>query len=234
MTGMKTGSMAEVFVIPARGGSKRIPRKNVLPFAGVPMIARAIATAREAFPRARIVVSTDDAEIAGTGLAAGAEVPFVRPSELSDDQTGTTAVMAHAVGELGLEPGQAVCCLYATTPLLCPVRLQEGRALISHDCDFSFAAMEFPSAPERGLLVGDDGLVRPAMPDRIGARSQDLRPWLHDAGQFYWGFARNWLSVRQVFLSRARAVVLDRNEVCDIDTPEDWAEAERLFGERSV
>jgi pseudaminic acid cytidylyltransferase len=226
------GAMQDVIVLPARGGSKRIPRKNIRPFFGVPILARAISTARSACPSACIIVSTDDPEIADVAREAGAEVPFMRPASLSDDYTGTTAVMAHVARTLSLPDACALCCLYPTTPLLRPERLSEGRALLSDGAAFTFAALRFTVPPQRALLADSDGFVRPAIPSKIEARSQDLDPWFHDAGQFYWGHAGQWISTPQLFLARTRAVMLGRDEVCDIDTPDDWTEAERRFAAR--
>lgn len=219
-------------VIPARGGSKRIPRKNVRPFCGKPMIAWSIEAARESGCFDRIVVSTDDPEIAGTALELGAEVPFMRPPELSDDHTGTMAVIAHAVTWLERrgEAPQQVCCVYATAPLLLPGDLRLGLARLEESgCDFAFSVASYPFPIQRALRIDRDGRVGMFWPEQFPTRSQDLEEAYHDAGQFYWGSAAAWLSGTAIFGSGSVPVILPRHRVQDIDTPEDWERAELMF-----
>ena len=220
-----------IAVIPARGGSKRIPRKNILPFAGRPMIAHSITTAADSGCFDRVVVSTDDAEIAKVAAAAGAEVPFVRPPELADDYAGTVEVMQHAVSELAaVGPVTHVCCIYATAPFLTTDALRKGyEALLSSGLSYAFSVAGFSSPVQRALRIRPDGALEPIWPENALARSQDLEPAYHDAGQFYWGTTAAWLAAEPIHSARSVPVVLPSHRVQDIDTPEDWVRAEYLF-----
>ena len=225
--------MQPICLIPARAGSKRIPRKNIRDFQGLPMLHRAIRTAWASGAFGRVIVSTEDAEVADLARAGGAEVPFVRPDALSDDYTGTTPIVTHAVQwltERGVAP-PLVCCLYATTPLLDPADLARGRATLeaAPELDFAFSATSFPFPIQRALRRLPAGGVEPMSPEHIQRRSQDLEEAWHDAGQFYWGRAEAWRAGRAIFSHRSAIVALPRYRVQDIDTPEDWARAELLF-----
>jgi pseudaminic acid cytidylyltransferase len=216
-------------IIPARGGSKRIPRKNIRDFAGRPMIGYAIGAAREAGVFDRIVVSTDDAEIAAIAKEQGAEVPFMRPPELSNDTAGTVPVIQHAMQALHCPTDAQVCCIYPGVPLLQAQVLREALDLLqTTGCDFVFPVLEFPSPVQRALTRDADGGTRSMFPEHADTRTQDLTPAYHDAGQFYWGTAAAWLSGRSPHLG-ARTLVLPSWAAVDIDTPDDWARAEALF-----
>lgn len=222
-----------IAVIPARGGSKRIPRKNIREFAGKPMIAWSIEAALSSGCFARVIVSTDDDEIAAVAEAHGAAVPFRRPAVLSDDHTGTIPVIAHAIdwlGEQGEAP-EAVCCLYATAPFVQAVDLQAGfRALqASRDVDYAFSVTSYAFPIQRALRLTPEGRVAMFQPEHFHTRSQDLEEAWHDAGQFYWGRAAAWSQGMPIFSERAVPVPLPRHRVQDIDTPEDWQRAEWLF-----
>lgn len=224
-------------VIPARGGSKRIPRKNIRPFGGRPMIAWSIAVARESGLFDRIIVSTDDAKIADVARAEGAEVPFVRPAELSDDHTGTIPVVAHAVAWQANQgaPAEEVCCIYATAPFLEADDLRRGLdTLRTSGADFAFSVTSFAAPIQRALRLGPDGRVEMFDPAEFTTRSQDLEPAWHDAGQFYWGWSAAWLSGQPLFGPHAAAVVLPRHRVQDIDTPDDWHRAELMLRAREA
>jgi pseudaminic acid cytidylyltransferase len=220
-----------IAVIPARGGSKRIPRKNIQPFAGKPIIAYSIAAARECALFDRIVVSTDDEEIARVARACGAETPFVRPPELSDDHVGTDEVTAHALTWLA-EPKQnaeLACCIYATAPFIQPGDLRRGyEALLSSGKSFAFSVTTYEFAVQRALRTLPGGGVAPLFPQWIDRRSQDLEETYHDAGQFYWGRAEAFRANIPMFAAHSVAVVLPRYRVQDIDTPEDWERAELM------
>jgi N-acylneuraminate cytidylyltransferase len=221
-----------IAVIPARGGSKRIPRKNIRPFCGKPMIAWSIEAARASGCFDRIIVSTDDEEIATVARQSGAEVPFARPPELADDLVGTGAVMKHAVEWCAAHGLMAdpVCCIYATAPFLQPADLQAGLDLLSReDCDYVFAVTRYPAPIQRALRISPEGRVAMFRPEYFTARSQDLEPAYHDAAQFYWGSAAAWVAARPVFPPAAAALVLPKYRVQDIDTPEDWIVAEQMF-----
>jgi pseudaminic acid cytidylyltransferase len=219
-------------VIPARGGSKRIPRKNILPFCGKPMIAWAIAAARASGCFDRVIVSTDDTEIAEVARAADAEVPFMRPATLADDRTATAPVIAHAISSLRAmgETPTDVCCIYATAPFLRASDIREGlRTLERTGSLFAFSVTSFPAPIQRAFRITTDRRVEMFHPELFAVRSQDLEPAYHDAAQFYWGRAEAWLAEKPIFSRDAAPVVLPRHRVQDIDTPEDWASAEWMF-----
>lgn len=219
-------------VIPARGGSKRIPRKNIREFAGKPMIAWSIAAALESGCFDGVIVSTDDAEIAVAAKMYGASVPFLRPSELSDDYTGTLPVMRHAVDWLSKVEGEVdlVCCIYATAPFVRPTDLQRGlNKLQATGMDYSVSVTSYAFPIQRALAINEHGCLNMIRTEMLGTRSQDLPEVFHDAGQFYWGTASAWSLERPVFAGNSVPVVLPRHRVQDIDTEEDWIRAEWLF-----
>jgi pseudaminic acid cytidylyltransferase len=217
-------------VIPARGGSKRIPRKNIRPFAGKPMIAYAIEAAQRSALFDRIVVSTDDDEIATAAAAFGAEVPFRRPPELADDHTPTVPVVAHAIlaGEASGARADQVCCIYPGVPFLQEEDLRAALRVLEEGGDYAFPVVPFPSAIQRALRRDADGTTRPFYPEHAATRTQDLPAAFHDAGQFYWGRASAWLAGLNIHL-HGRTIVLPPWRVVDIDTPEDWERAELLY-----
>jgi pseudaminic acid cytidylyltransferase len=221
-------------VIPARGGSKRIPRKNIREFHGKPMIAWSIASAQVSGCFDRIIVSTDDAEIADVSRHWGAEVPFVRPAELADDFAGTTPVVAHAVQwhqDLGHEL-TAVCCLYATAPFVEPGDIKRGLELLELAADhrFVFTATSYASPVQRALRIDSaTGEAHMLQPEHFAKRSQDLEAAYHDAGQFYWGRPQAWLGSDTLFES-SKPLLLPRWRVNDIDNLDDWTLAELVYG----
>ena len=220
-------------VIPARGGSKRIPRKNIREFCGKPMIAWSIEAAQASDCFDQIIVSTDDAEIAGVARHWGAHVPFNRPVELAGDFAGTMPVIAHAL-QWCLDFGQeieSVCCLYATAPFVQPSDIRSGLDLLKQIASdrFVFTATEYPSPIQRALRLDPaSGEAQMWQPVNFSKRSQDLEPAYHDAGQFYWGRARAWLQAKNLF-EGSKALVLPRWRVQDIDTQEDWIYAELML-----
>lgn len=221
-------------IIPARGNSKRILKKNIKKFCGKPIIAWSIEAAKKSGCFDRIVVSTDDLEIKRIALDYGAEVPFLRPAELSDDFTGTSAVMAHAVREtLGeeFELNHLVCCIYATAPFINSLDIKEGERIlsISDHYDFAFSVTTFPFPIQRALRISNNEKISMFSPENINTRSQDLEEAWHDAGQFYWGRADAWICEKPIFLSKSTVVKLPRYRVQDIDTEEDWIRAEFLY-----
>jgi len=219
-------------VIPARGGSKRIPRKNIKPFAGRPMIAYAIDAARACGLFDHIVVSTDDEEIAALARSLGAEVPFMREAELSDDHAGTVPVIAAAIracAALGWHAGQ-VCCIYPGVPLLLADDLVRAHALLA-DADYAFAVAPFPAAVQRAMRRDAAGTMSPMYPENVRTRTQDLEPAYYDAGQFYWGTAAAWLSGQSPHVN-GRGLVIPEWRAVDIDTPDDWTRAELAYAAR--
>lgn len=218
-----------IAVIPARGGSKRIPRKNIRPFRGKPMLAWSIEAARASGMVEHIIVSTDDAEIAAVARQHGAEVPFVRPAELADDHAGTTEVVAHAVrwcSDQGWKLS-AVCCIYATAPFIDSRDLRRGlEALESGNWSYAFTATDFPAPIFRAFRERAGGGLEMFFPEHYLTRSQDLPRALHDAGQFYWGRPSAWTEGRPIFAAHSAPVLIPRWRVQDIDSEEDWARAE--------
>ncbi|EPA1952440.1 MULTISPECIES: pseudaminic acid cytidylyltransferase [Vibrio] len=222
----------KVAIIPARGGSKRIPRKNIKVFHGKPMIAYSIEAAIASGCFDKVIVSTDDAEIADVAQAHGAHVPFLRPADISDDYATTMDVMAHAIHWCQNEGWDidAVCCLYATAPFVLPKDLQQGYTLLQGEgVQFAFSATSFPFPIQRAIKLDSDGSVSMFSPENEQVRSQDLEEAYHDAGQFYWGKTRAFLEKYSIFSPHSKAVLLPRNRVQDIDTQEDWELAESLF-----
>lgn len=221
----------KIAVIPARGGSKRIPRKNIRMFAGRPIIAWSISAALQSKLFDIVCVSTDDEEIASIARRFGADVPFIRPSALSDDYTGTDAVVAHAIQVLGGVAGvELACCIYATAPFVTPESLTRGyQTLIESRKQFAFSVTTYPFPVQWALRLTPDNGVEPISPSALKRRSQDLEEAYHDAGQFYWGRADAFVAGKPFFTADAAPVILPRYEVQDIDTEEDWVRAEAMF-----
>ena len=219
-------------VIPARGGSKRIPRKNIRPFAGLPMIAHSIRAAQAAQLFDRIIVSTDDEEITAVARAHGAEVPFLRPAELADDFATTWAVVQHAIRAMqgqGMNP-EYTCCIYATAPFLQAAYLQQAfTRLAASDKSYAFSVAHYDFPVQRALRLTADGGVDALYPEYRQTRSQDLEEAVHDAGQFYWGRSAAFLRSDVLFSPASLPVLLPPHLVQDIDTPDDWKRAELMF-----
>jgi len=222
----------KIAIIPARGGSKRIPRKNIKMFCGKPMIAWSIEVAVQSGCFDRVIVSTDDLEIAEIAHKYGAEVPFIRPVELSDDHTGTTAVVRHAIDWFHRQ-GQQVekaCCIYATAPFVSAEDLRNGLKILQENhCDYVFSVTSYAFPIQRAIRINGKGRVEMLSPANFQTRSQDLEEAFHDAGQFYWGQVEAWLAGRVIFSPASLPVVLPRHRVQDIDSMEDWVRAEWMF-----
>jgi pseudaminic acid cytidylyltransferase len=219
-------------VIPARGGSKRIPRKNIKFFGGKPMIVWSIEAASKSGCFDRIIVSTDDAEIAEVARAHGADVPFLRPAELANDHTPTIPVIAHAIAWQNAQGPQAeeVCCIYATAPFVQAADLQRGLAVLREErAAFAFSVTSYAFPIQRAIRITAQGRVAMFQPEHFNTRSQDLDQAWHDAGQFYWGTACAWLGGGLLFGVDSAPICLPRHRVQDIDTPEDWERAEWMF-----
>lgn len=221
----------DIAVIPARGGSKRLPRKNIRDFCGKPMIAWAIESAFKSGLFQRVVVSTDDPAIAEVANNSGAETPFSRPPELADDHTPTLPVIRHAIQELGnrgVHPN-AVCCIYPCTPFLDSLDLVRARALaLTPSIKFVYPVSEFAHPSQRALRILKNGKMEFVLPEYELSRTQDLETTYHDAGQFYWGATSAWLREERMH-SAGYGIPIPKWRVVDIDDEQDWRRAELLY-----
>ena len=224
--------MSTAVIIPARGGSKRIPGKNIRMFAGKPMIVHSIDAAKSSGLFDVILVSTDDPEVMEIAKSHGAEAPFCRPAELSSDHATTDSVIQHALGWLAeaRELPEYACCLYATAPFVCAEDLCRGCEILRRQqAVTAFSVTTFPYSIFRALKVNDHGFVEMFWPENRLKRSQDLPEALHDAGQFYWLHVARYLTTPRLISDQSAPVPLPRFRVQDIDTEEDWRRAELMF-----
>ncbi len=222
----------KIAVIPARGGSKRIPRKNIKLFYGKPIIAWSIEAALQSGSFDRVIVSTDDLEIAEVARQHGATVPFMRPAELSDDHTGTIPVITHAIEWLRQhnEAPDKVCCIYATAPFIRSEDLRRGLEILDKTGSYyAFSVTSYAFPIQRAIRMTQVGRIEMFSPEYFTTRSQDLEAAYHDAGQFYWGCASAWVEGKIIFGPDSAPVILPRLRVQDIDTAEDWEYAELMF-----
>ena len=221
-----------VCIIPARGGSKRIPKKNIYSFFNKPMIYWSIKAAKESNCFDKIIVSTDDQEISNFAKDFGADVPFIRPKNLSDDKTPTQPVIKHAIKWLedsGFKYNYA-CCIYATAPLLQPKDIYKSQKIITQSEDeiMLFSASSFSYPIQRALTINKKGFVSMLYPENLNKRSQDFKETFHDAGQFYWASTKRWVNESNLF-KLSKPYFLPRNRVQDIDNLEDLEHAKLLF-----
>jgi len=224
--------LKKIAIIPARGGSKRIPKKNIKEFVGKPIIAYSIEAAITSELFDKVIVSTDAKEIAECAIKYGAEVPFLRPKELSDDYTGTIEVIKHCLSWLKKNGYSAkyACCIYATAPLLKPTYLREGLKLLENsEGSYSFSVVPFDAPIQRALRINPDNEIEMIWPENENRRSQDLEETYYDAGQFYWGSSSAFLEGKPIFTTASSPVVVPRHLAQDIDTMEDWLLAENLY-----
>lgn len=221
-----------IALIPARGGSRRIPGKNIKPFFGKPIITYSIKAAQQAGVFDRLIVSTDSPEIAAVANEYGAETPFMRPAEIADDFATTAAVVKHGIEwlqENGVTP-EHVCCLYATAPFVSSAELRKGYdLLVSRQVSSVFPVTSYASPIFRGLKIAQDGHLEMIWPEHELTRSNDLPEAYHDAGQFYWLAAQVFMETNQIYGKDALPLILPRYLVQDIDTPEDWQLAELMY-----
>lgn len=224
--------MKNIAIIPARGGSKRIPRKNIKLFFGKPIIAWSIQEAIKSSLFDRIIVSTDDSEIAKISEKLGAEIPFIRPPSIADDNSSTAEVIIHAINWLTNNSFEIenICCIYPTAPFLESNDLKLGfEKLNGNNIDFSFSATSFEYPIQRAFKLNINGTVQMFDESAYEKKSQDLVEAFHDAGQFYWGKKDAWLENRPIFNNRSLPVLIPKYRAQDIDTPNDWLRAEKLF-----
>jgi len=219
-------------IIPARGGSKRIPRKNIKDFLGKPMIAYSIEAALKSGCFDRVIVSTDDTEIALVAKTFGGEVPFMRPDELANDHAGTLPVIKHTIEwfeEHASKPTE-VCCLYATAPFVQADSIKQAyKQLQATQADYCFSVTSYAFPIQRAIKITQEQRVEMFYPEHLNTRSQDLEEAYHDAGQFYWGKAGAFKQLKPLFSENGSPFLLPRNLVQDIDTQEDWMRAETMY-----
>ena len=221
-----------IAIIPARGGSKRIKRKNVKEFAGVPVIASSIRAALAAGCFDEVMVSTDDPEIAGVARRYGAVTPFMRSDATSDDYATTADVIAEVLERYAADGRtfDALACIYATAPFVTPRRLADAFGIIERgEAEGAFTCVEYSYPVQRGLVIGDDGRISMRHPEYATARSQDLQKTYHDAGQFYFSTVAAFTRGHSLWGPDTRPVVLPELEVQDLDTPVDWRLAEMKY-----
>jgi len=221
-----------ICIIPARGGSKRIPRKNIKEFFGKPMIAYSIEVALQSERFDRVIVSTDDQETAQIAKIYGAEVPFIRPDELANDHAGTLPVIKHAIEWFEEHESKLneVCCLYATAPFVQADSIKKAyKQLQATQADYCFSVTSFAFPIQRAIKIRQHQRIEMFYPEYFNTRSQDLEESYHDAGQFYWGKAEAFKKLTPLFSENASPFILPRHLVQDIDTPEDWLRAEMMY-----
>mgnify|MGYP003625006564 FL=1 len=224
--------MAHIALIPARGGSKRIPKKNIRDFLGKPIIAYTIEAAQKSGCFDRIIVSTDCPEIKKVALSYGVEVPFERPEDIADDFSTAIDVIKHTITWLR-ENNVAldlICCLYATAPFVRYTDIIAGREMLLRepDAEYAMTVTSFPFPIQRAVML-KGGRLQMFQPEHFLTRSQDLEESYHDAGQIYWGKPDAFLADIPVLSNKAIPIILPRHLVQDIDTEEDWIRAELLY-----
>lgn len=220
-----------ICIIPARGGSKRIPKKNIKNFFGKPMIAWSLEAAKVSGIFSKIIVSTDDDEIASISRQLGAEIPFIRPQALADDFATTSQVMSHACQWLQKNKitSNEVFCVYPTAPFISAQYLQQAHKIIkSKEWDYVFSVGEYSSSVYRSFKQNDSGGVEMLFPDLYQSRSQDLDTVYHDAGMFYAGKISSWLNEKKMFSSTSFPLKIPSWRVQDIDNIDDWERAEKI------
>ena len=221
--------MRNIAIIPARGGSKRIPRKNIKAFCGKPIIAYSIEAALKSDLFDEVMVSTDDEEIAEVAIKYGAKVPFFRSSDNSNDYATLVDVLLEVINQYGVAGIEIenICCILPTAPLISSKRIIESFDLMKDKKYASiFPVLEYSYPIQRSLIKNSDGLIRMAWPENSSVRSQDLEKHYHDSGQFYWIKQKSLLSEKTVFTKNTGVVELSQLEVQDIDTLDDWKMAE--------
>lgn len=218
--------MKRLAIIPARGGSKRIPRKNIKSFLGKPIIAYSIEAALKSDLFDEVMVSTDDDEISEIAKKYGASVPFMRSESNANDYATTADVLLEVLKEYDRSFDQA-CCIYPTAPLLRMARLKEGLELMEkEDFDTVFPIVEFSYPIWRSLKMDETQKVSMNWPENLNSRSQDLLKSYHDAGQFYWFDVDSFLKTKSLFTDATGSIIMKPEEVQDIDTIDDWKMAE--------
>ena len=223
--------MKNLVIIPARGGSKRIPRKNIKDFMGKPIIAYSIEAAIQSNLFDEVMVSTDDKEIAEISQSYGAMVPFTRSAANSNDFSSTTDVLLEVIDEYNKRgiTFDNLCCLYPTAPFVTPESLQEGFRMLGNEVDASFTVVPYSYPVQRSLRINDKQHVEMNFPTYLNCRSQDLEKIYHDAGQFYFIKIPILLKEKTLWCQNTAPLVLSELEVQDLDTQIDWKLAEMKY-----
>jgi len=223
--------MSNLCIITARGGSKRIPRKNIKNFLGKPIIAYSIESALGCNLFDEVMVSTDDDEIAAVSREYGARVPFMRSQKNSDDFSTTSDVLLEVINSYRSRnmEYETACCIYPTAPFVTPEKLNEAFAMLKEGEYCSIMPVVKFGFPILRSLKIEDGIIQPNFPEDYSKRSQDLPPAYHDAGQFYFLSIRAFLESKTIMMKKTGAIIVDENSVQDIDTEDDWKLAELKY-----
>lgn len=223
--------MKSVAIITARGGSKRIPRKNVKPFLGRPILEYSIEAALQSDVFDEVMVSTDDEEIAEIAKKAGAKIPFMRSPQTSNDYATTADVILEVLDSyerIG-KSYQEVCCIYPTAPFVTSNAIKTAMMLLEQNkADSVIPVVKFSFPPQRGVII-EDGRIKPKFPEMMSARSQDLEPMYHDCGQFYCLNVDSFRKQKAIWMENVVPYIQDESNVQDIDTMEDWKIAEMKY-----
>ena len=220
-----------ICIIPARGGSKRIPRKNIKSFLGKPVIAYSIDAALRSGIFEEVMVSTDDEEIAEIARQYGASVPFMRSSETANDYSGTEDVISEVIERyraLGQE-FETICCIYSTAPFVKSERLYKAYGKLNENTDAAFSVVSYSYPIQRSLRINKNGYVEMKFPQYLDARTQDLEETYHDAGQFYFVKTDSFFKEKTLWCRRTAPIILSELEVQDLDTETDWQLAELKY-----
>ncbi len=223
--------MMNLCIIPARGGSKRIPRKNIKPFMGKPIMAYSIEAALESGIFDEVMVSTDDEEFAEVAKQYGAKVPFMRSDATSNDYATTVDVLIEVV-DMYKQQGKVfdtVCCLYSTAPFVTAERLKEAYSNLSDEIDGCFTIVEYSYPIQRSFIINESRIIQMRYPEHLMSRTQDLEKTYHDAGQFYFMKTTSMLQEKTVWCKRTKPLILSELEVQDLDTQTDWKLAEMKY-----
>jgi pseudaminic acid cytidylyltransferase len=223
--------MKPIAIITARGGSKRIPKKNIRDFCGKPILAYSIEAALQSELFDEVMVSTESEEIAEIARQYGASVPFLRSAENANDYSDTCDVLLEVLNGYKIR-GKAYkeyCCIYPTAPFVTAKKLQESYCLLQKENVYNVVPMVAFSFPPQRAMVERDGMMQPARPELIDMRSQDLEPLYHDCGQFYWGKVSAFFKNQNVLFNHTLPYFVSELEAQDIDNESDWALAEAKY-----
>jgi N-acylneuraminate cytidylyltransferase len=226
-------SAKPIAIIPARANSKRIPEKNTKLFGGKPMIVRAIETILESNVFSQVIVSTESKYIAELSSRFGAKVPFIRPSELSNDDVRADEVMNHMAQWVIEHLGDLdICLVLPTTPGLIAEdfrRSYENWLTVKKNVDTLFAVTEYQTTAFRSFTLDSSQKLNPLFPEMLQLQTQDLEKTFTDAGQFYWASSRTWKTTTSITAESGAGFVLPKNRAIDINEPSDWILAEKYL-----